>query len=174
VSQGYYFLPQKSSLQPGPPPEQRKGSKLMILVLGIALLVPAGFLVWMRLHPGRSAASPEVSPVASNSVPVLPPVAPRERPGPAMTATAGELPVLAKTMEAETSNVPAMIAEAPRLRATPLKLQAIFFNKTRPAAIINGKSVLVGDRINEFRVTEISVTSVTLTDERRTYLLLLD
>jgi hypothetical protein len=42
------------------------------------------------------------------------------------------------------------------------KLQGILFAATRPCAIVSGKTVFVGDQIDEFRVTAISRDSVTL------------
>lgn len=42
------------------------------------------------------------------------------------------------------------------------KLQGILFAAARPCAIVSGKTVFVGDQINEFRVTVISQGSVTL------------
>ncbi|MGH7992070.1 MAG: hypothetical protein ACREDQ_01025 [Limisphaerales bacterium] len=51
------------------------------------------------------------------------------------------------------------------------KLQGILFAATRPCAIVNGKTVFVGDQINEFRVAAISKDSVTLQSETATNVL---
>jgi hypothetical protein len=51
------------------------------------------------------------------------------------------------------------------------RLQGILFATTRPCAILNGKTVFVGDQINEFRVTVISKDSVTLQSATETKVL---
>ena len=51
------------------------------------------------------------------------------------------------------------------------KLQGILFAASRPWAIVNGKTVFVGDQIGEFRVTAISKDSVTLQSETATNVL---
>ena len=51
------------------------------------------------------------------------------------------------------------------------KLQGILFAATRPCAIVSGKTVFVGDQINEFRVAAISKDSVTLQSEMATNVL---
>jgi hypothetical protein len=51
------------------------------------------------------------------------------------------------------------------------KLQGILFAATRPCAIVSGKTVFVGDQINEFRVAAISRDSVTLQSETATNVL---
>ena len=51
------------------------------------------------------------------------------------------------------------------------KLQGILFAATRPCAIVSGKTVFVGDQINEFRVAAISKHSVTLQSETATNVL---
>ena len=43
-----------------------------------------------------------------------------------------------------------------------LKLQGILLAATRPCAIVNGKTLFVGDQVNGLRVTAISKDSVTL------------
>jgi hypothetical protein len=56
-------------------------------------------------------------------------------------------------------------------KATPLKLQGILFNPTRPSAVINGKPLFVGDRIREFKVIAISRDSATLASSGETNVL---
>ena len=43
-----------------------------------------------------------------------------------------------------------------------MKLMGIFFSKTNPRAIINGKTVVEGDEIKGIRVTTIEHDQVTL------------
>jgi hypothetical protein len=51
------------------------------------------------------------------------------------------------------------------------KLQGILLAAARPCAIVNGKTVFVGDQINEFRVAVISKNSVTLQSATETNVL---
>ena len=44
------------------------------------------------------------------------------------------------------------------------KLQGIFYSATAPSAIVDGKTVGVGDHYQQYRVTEITKFTVTLTD----------
>lgn len=44
------------------------------------------------------------------------------------------------------------------------RLQGIFYSPTSPSAIVDGKTVGVGDHYQQYRVTEITKFSVTLTD----------
>jgi hypothetical protein len=51
----------------------------------------------------------------------------------------------------------------PEIPAAPvLKVQGIVYDPTRPWAIVNGKTVFVGDRVENFRVKEINRNSITL------------
>jgi hypothetical protein len=50
---------------------------------------------------------------------------------------------------------------APAKEVDPLKLQAIFFS-TRPSAIIGGRTVFIGDKVADFKVTKIDQQTVTL------------
>ena len=52
-----------------------------------------------------------------------------------------------------------------------LKLQGIVFHPTRPSAVISGKSVFVGDKTGNFRVTAIARDSVTLVSATETNVL---
>ncbi len=56
---------------------------------------------------------------------------------------------------------PVHAAEAPPAPA-PIRLQAIFFNPSRPSAMIDGQSVVVGDEVGEFHLSAITAKSVTL------------
>jgi len=47
--------------------------------------------------------------------------------------------------------------------ATVYKLQGIYWRPSRPSAVVNSKTVYVGDRVDNARVTAIDQESVTLT-----------
>jgi hypothetical protein len=70
-----------------------------------------------------------------------------------------------------TAPTPATVPVTNALNATPApaiakpslpKLQAIIYSATRPSAIINGKTLYVGNRIGAYRITAIQPNSVTL------------
>lgn len=80
---------------------------------------------------------------------------------------------LAATSKLQNSTNQASAAEATGASAQPAppKLQAIVFNPTRPSAIVSGKTVVVGDRVNEFRVAAIHPDHITLVSESETNVL---
>jgi hypothetical protein len=60
-------------------------------------------------------------------------------------------------------------AAAPTLPA--LTLQGVVFSRTRPSAVISGKTVFLGDRVRDFRVMAIGQDSATLVGNGRTNVL---
>jgi hypothetical protein len=70
---------------------------------------------------------------------------------------------LATTPERITADAPTTVAlSSPAIVPAALKLQAIFFRESNPTALLNGKSVGVGDQIDGARVKLISPQSVVL------------
>ncbi|HEV2435320.1 MAG TPA: hypothetical protein VG077_04920 [Verrucomicrobiae bacterium] len=51
------------------------------------------------------------------------------------------------------------------------KLQGILFDAARPCAIVSGRTVFIGDRVGEFRVTAISKDDLTMQSETETRVL---
>ena len=64
-------------------------------------------------------------------------------------------------VELETNTLTPVAVVEPLKPLAP-KLQGISFHPTRPSAIVNGKSVVVGDRVDGFRVLAIASGSVIL------------
>ena len=62
-------------------------------------------------------------------------------------------------------------AAAVAARAAGAEAARHFVRRHAPCAIVNGKTVFVGDQMNEFRVTAISKDSVTLQSETETNVL---
>jgi hypothetical protein len=56
-------------------------------------------------------------------------------------------------------------------KPAPLRLQGIVFNPSHPSALINGKTVYIGDKVGGFQVSEISQNSATLINAGQTNLL---
>jgi hypothetical protein len=77
---------------------------------------------------------------------------------------------IASTPTQDVAAVP--IIREPEPRVVP-KLQAVFFDPKHPSAIIGGRSVFVGDRVNDLRVVAISQESVTLAGGGQTNVLAL-
>ncbi|MEJ2010399.1 MAG: hypothetical protein P8Z30_19970 [Acidobacteriota bacterium] len=104
---------------------------------------------------GMAAVSPPADRARGNALPVTPAV------GVAATLPPGNL-----TNQAALARSEGLLSEP-----GPPKLQAIVFIPARPSAIVSGKTVVVGDRVNEFRVTAIRPDSITLVSESETNVL---
>jgi hypothetical protein len=134
------------------------------------------------LPPPKQSDKPV--PVAPAPLPE-PKVAPATKPAPklSLSATTANPVVVAplppKTVASAAPTAPAAPAKVAAPAATPPavpkptatsppplppepKLQGIFFDPSRPWAIVNGKTVYAGDRVGDFRVKEISKNTVTL------------
>jgi hypothetical protein len=66
---------------------------------------------------------------------------------------------------------PVAIAEPPAPKPAPLKLQAIVYNPVRPSAIINGRTLFVGDKFADFHILAINQESATLVGKGQTNVL---
>jgi hypothetical protein len=142
-------------------PGQTSHARAPLLFVGLALvliLVVAlgGVFVWL------------VSQKAANELRV----AARSANEPATAVTADAKPAIAAplpptlpsaTLSAEpgTNTLPATATTEPPQPLAP-KLQGISFHPSRPLAVVNGKTVVIGDRVGGYRVLAISRTSVTL------------
>ena len=89
-------------------------------------------------------------------------------PAPAVTPPPAPAAALAKPV----TNPPAAPAE-PAPKTPPLNVQAIVFNPSRPSALINGRTLFLGDHISDFRVAAISHRTVTLVKPGKTNVLIL-
>jgi len=155
----------KQTQQENPPPvpplefrpvepanEGQSGSPLLVIgaVVGLMVVIGlGGLLVWAVSKQGadmhaeaRTIAEPVPVAVTSAAPAVVP-------------------------QEAVTNSQPEVV-EPPK---PELKLQGIFFNPRRPSAVINGRTVYVGDRVSGARVTAITPKAVTLTSETFTNVL---
>jgi cytoskeletal protein RodZ len=82
------------------------------------------------------------------------------------------VPVRIETPTAEVSAGTQAVVEVAAAKPVP-KLQGIFYNPTRPTAIVSGKSVSVGDKVGELRVAAIDQESITLAGGGQTNVLTL-
>jgi len=127
-----------------------------LLVLIIALVFAAGLFIALALFR-RVPAQPPVTVALENvatqhvaSASVAVPATPSRPPAPVST------PVPLATNEMSVSNA------APAPPPPQTQLQGIIYDPVNPWAIVNGKTVYVGDHLGDFRVKEITKDSVTL------------
>ncbi len=120
----------------------------LLLVLVVAL---GGLVIWLFAQKSagelRAAARPAADPVAAVPVATSPALAP----APALAGPDTN------------TNTPAVAAPGPSPAPAP-KLQGIAYRPDRPTAVVNGRTVEVGDRVGGFRVLAISRSAVTLGD----------
>jgi len=144
------------------PVAERPGGSLSLVLAGVVVLALglAGWFFWQwwnASHPPTSVQREIVTTVTP--APVVQKVAPPPvvTPPPAKVAAPAPAPV------PEPAPAPAPPAK-PALVAWPveLKLMGIFFSKTNPRAIINGKTLVVDDEIQGIRVTKIEHDQVTV------------
>ncbi|HEX5220315.1 MAG TPA: hypothetical protein VFZ59_12160 [Verrucomicrobiae bacterium] len=154
----------KQAQQENPPPnpelafrpveplnEGQPGSPLLFFgaFVGLVLVIAAaGFLIWAVTNKRGPDLHVEARPGAE---PVPAVVAPQ----PIVTP-----PVV--------TNVQPEIVEPPK---PELKLQGIFFSPTRPSAVVNDRTVYVGDRVSGLHVRAITPQAVVLTSATETNVL---
>ena len=156
-------------------PRWAKSPVTMAVVAVIALLV-----VWQSLRrsngsarsegePTRVAARSHVTPETTPAA--VEPSAPKPAPAPTVSPDSTLVKVAQHDETTPATNDPArqpgtnpqpeVIPAAPPA-PPPLRLQAVIWNPKRPSAMIGGKTVFVGDRIQDFKVTKITQDSATL------------
>ncbi|MBE0543445.1 MAG: hypothetical protein IH623_19040 [Verrucomicrobia bacterium] len=180
------------------PAPQRKSPLPMILLFAVAaVFLVGGLLVVMALEkrasapqvvtatqlpdPAQPTAVVEASPLPDPlpDATLDPTIATPETPAVALLAadadslaiTEAVTEVALATPTADESVVAPLI-ETPS--APALKLQGIFYNPNRPSAIVNGKTVFVGNSVGELRVLAITREAVTLGSTTQTNVLALD
>jgi len=164
--------------RPVEPGQKRKGGwdwvvPAIVAVIGIFALV----FMWPKNRDASNgpletkartlaaAKEPSAAPVAVQAKrpePVSQPSSPPE-PGPSVVPA-----------PSDTSTKPASPPEPlPPPQPPPLRLQAIVFSPTRPSAIINNRTVFIGDRVGDLRVTAITQETTTLSGAGQTNVLTL-
>lgn len=90
----------------------------------------------------------------------------------ASVANAAPLPVTAVVAEVLVTNLsPAETASQPVVAPPAFRLNGIFYTATRPSAIVNGKTVFVGEQVNGAKVVSIGRDEVTLETSGETKIL---
>jgi len=83
-------------------------------------------------------------------------------PAPSRTRDAGAATAVQSAAATGATNTVGPLTQPPSAQAAPLKLQGIFFHPTRPAAMISGNTVYIGDQVGNLRVVAIDQQSATL------------
>ena len=144
--------PSASELVAGlsPAPERQAGFPVLTLVIVLIPLIALG--VWFLVKGLQITDQPKAAePVAARA------------PEPVAPTPAAVVVVVTNTVLA-----PAPVAPQPGF-----KLQGIYWRPSKPSAVINAKTVYVGDRVETARVTAIDQESVTITVDGQTKVLLL-
>lgn len=164
-------------------PAQGEGRRTSLLLVGLSLVMVAivgmcAALVWYVSQKNGPALRVEAS---ANPRSVAPrtntPAQPAPKPKPPVTVAnpANTPPAVTETVEAASvANEPvvtAVVAAVEPLKSAPLKLQGIFFNPKNPSAVVNGRTVYLGERTGGFFVLAISPTSVTFANSTATNVL---
>lgn len=142
-----------AGLPPLTPAARKTSGRVGWVVPGLVglLLLGAGIFIGMALFQ-KPAAMPVAAAPVSGSAPVVAATKPVAAAKVAITTT------VAKVIPATNQPAKPVAAMAP----APLKLQGIMANPDRPSAIVNGQTVLVGDRVGDFRVKAIRSNAITL------------
>ena len=148
----------------------RSGSSLMLPALLVAVGLIGAALVWVAMS-GRKPDAQNPEPVAAVNLPasaskIEPAVAPAARE--VVSTPTTSVPAPTTVVESKPALIPnsppavtPAIATQPPAPALP-KLNGIFFNPTKPTAIVNNKLVSPGSRIGELTVLAITQGSITL------------
>ena len=115
--------------------------------------------------PTTTATTTTPTPTIATAVPAAP-VAPTTSSPPPQPAKPEPAPIVAASPapipKEKNSNDAPVTARPEPPKPAPLKLQSIIYNPSRPSAMVSGKFVLVGDKVQGFRVTAIDQETVTL------------
>ena len=149
---------------------------VLVPVLLVVLVGIGAWFLWEDLRdrsPAPQAAIPTQTPVTAQPTSPTPPVqsaVTATKPTPPMPAAAAAPPPAAEPVPATPSAAPVAAAQPPPKPAAP-KLEGIFYRPDRPAAVLDGRMVFVGDRLGTFQVREITRTRVTVTTPDQTNVL---
>jgi hypothetical protein len=149
-----------------------------ITILGLGL---AGFFGWRMVLKGRQiqpqSTIANTRPASRAAQPMIGPQTVSGRTGQTAAqaqaaVSADQLKNLSTSASVSSAPVPdpgrsatgslAKSEKSATAKAGPLKLQGIFFHPTRPAAMISGNTVYIGDQIGNLRVVAIDQHTATL------------
>jgi cytoskeletal protein RodZ len=151
-------------------PARRSTLMFVALALVVVLLLGlTGTLIWYvsqaRAADLRVAARTAETPPSPPPVVAAPPVVPAPAVAPPTP------PQFEHPEEPNTNRVPVSADAGEVVQPTALKLQGIAFDPQKPSAIVNGRSLYLGDRVEKFRLVAISPVAVTLVSDTETNVL---
>lgn len=153
-------------------PGQSDGRRTSLLLVGLSLVIVAivgmcGALVWSVSQKNGPALLVEASANQQQPAPrTNAPTQPAPKPTPPVTVLEP-----AAAAAATIENLESTVAASEPLKPAPLKLQGIFFNPKNPSAVVNGRTVYLGERVAGFFVLAMSPSSVTLANSTATNVL---
>ena len=162
IQQKQRDLPPPPLLRSAPPPPPNSGFWLRFLATALAVLGITFLVIFWRLSPdGHPPEGQKPLPVSTTPHP------------PAQSQPVPVQPVIAETNPSPIPSPPPPITKAPaaapsKPTPSPLKLQAIFYTPRNPSAIINGKTVQIGDTFEGLRIVKINPDSVDLATPTQT------
>lgn len=163
-------------------PGQHEGRRTSLLLVGLSLVIVAivgmcASLIWHVSQKGDPALLVEASanhqqPSPSTNAPPRPAPAPKP---PVTVVEPHTAPASMGNFAGANTNgtavVEPVVAVLEPLKPALLKLQGIFFNPRNPSAVVNGRTVYLGERVAGFFVLAMSPTSVTFANSTTTNVL---
>ena len=167
--------PDGPALKPADPAATKSASNTKsLLYIMVACVIIGNALLFFAIKdrgtkketaPANPPSAPvAVPPTAVVTTPQPPPV----QPAPAPVAVVTPAPTVTP-IAPDTNAVAAVAPEPPK--PAPLKLQSIIYNPSRPSAMVSGKFLFIGDKVQGFRVTAINQETVTLVGNNQTNVL---
>ena len=166
----------------GPAAAKTAGGSKTLLYIMVACVVVGNALIFIYYFTNERAkrtpaASLVTTPAIATNVVAARIQAPVAQPVPgAVAAPSGPVavaetnaPALVGTSTAPVVAAVPLVPETPK--PAPLKLQSIIYNPGRPSAMVSGKFLFIGDKVQGFRVTAIDQESVTLVGNGQTNVL---
>ncbi len=170
-----------------PAPQRKFPLPMVLLCVVVGVFLMGGLLVAVALV--KRASAPQIVTATQLPAPVQPlpekEVSPVSDGPMAVSAVSAEVPSAStpdSTGGTEATPDPATATVTESAVAVPievpqppvLKLQGIFYSPNRPSAIVNGKTVFLGNSVGELRVLAITRETVTLGSATQTNVLALD
>lgn len=174
--------PSGPPLKPADPAEAKTASNAKTLLYIMVACVVFGNALLFFAMSGKKSKPAETT----NTAAPAPVAAPATNPAPMAVVPSAPAPPSAvienvKREAATAAVVPPVVATNPPVeqpvappetpKPAPLRLQSIIFNASRSSAMISGKFVLVGDKVQGYRVTAIDQETVTLVGNGQTNVL---
>jgi hypothetical protein len=164
--------PEKTGFRPVEP-APAKGKPVLLWLIIVILLVGLGaFFIGQSTHKETTS---KIDSTVANEAPTQPAKVVEAQSTPVVATKA--LPVAAAVSPAPAPPNPAAavaVVATPPVAPVPLKLQSIIFDPRAPSAMVNGKTLFVGQRINGFLLVKILRNSVMLTGGGQTNILELE